>query len=65
MRSSWRVSVGCLDSVAAARSPMLICNPVARQARTRHSATVKPRARTSAWNSEEISALAWPSMAGR
>ena len=65
MRSSRRVTVGCLVTVICARRPMLIGSPPASVASTRHSDTVKPLALTTRWNSAEIRWLACASSAGR
>ncbi len=65
MRSSSRVTVGCLVTVTCASRPMLIASPPASEAITRHSDTEKPCWRATWWNSEEISWLACASSAGR
>ena len=65
MRSSSRVTVGCLVMVTWASCPMLTAAAPDNVAITRHSDTEKPCLRATAWNSDEISWLAWASRAGR
>ncbi|CKU25252.1 Uncharacterised protein [Mycobacterium tuberculosis] len=55
MRSSSRVTVGCLVTVTCASWPMLTGSLPARDAITRHSDTEKPCCRATSWNSDEIS----------
>jgi len=65
MRSSSRVTVGCLVTEICASWPMLIAAPPDSVASTRHSDTDRPCWRATTWNSEEIRLLACASSAGR